>query len=176
MADKDYDDLSTKREMVRLLVKHATGEQLDAAIDACLDKRLDDAGRRGVLIQTVYGSWYERSAKRPRPSGADLAPTWDDIEQMFLDVHAVAGVPRPPSQPASSDEQSGSQSVTAPMARLPVGVPEPPPRRTSSEEKSELQDIAAQISRSSAGVPEHGNDSMVLVPPPSADRRVEVSR
>ena len=119
MADKDYDDLSTKREMVRLLVKHATGEQLDAAIDACLDKRLNEAERRTVLIQTIYGSWHERLVKRPRPSGADIAPTWQDVERMFLDIQAAVGAPRPLPQPASLDEQSARQSMAAPMPRLP---------------------------------------------------------
>jgi hypothetical protein len=123
MTDKDYDELSTKREMVRLLAKDATDEQLDAAIDACLDKRLNDAERRTVLIQSIYGSWYERLAKRPRPPDADLAPTWDDIERMFLDIHAAVGAPQRPPQPASSDKKSELQDMAAPMARLPVGVP-----------------------------------------------------
>jgi hypothetical protein len=162
MTDQDYDELSTKREMVRLLATDARGEQLDAAIDACLDKCLNDAERRTVLIQTIYASWYERLMKRPRPPGADVTPTWDDVERMFLDIHAAVGVPRPPPQRASSDEQSDSQSMAAPMAPLPVGIPEPPPQRTSFEEKSELQDIAAQMARSFAGVPKHGHDSTVL--------------
>ena len=119
MTDKDDDELSTKREMVRLLANDATGEQLDAAIDACLDKRLDDAERRGVLIQTLYESWYERLTQRPRPPGADVAPTWEDVEQMFLDVHAFVGAPRRPSQQASSDNKSELQGRAAPMPRLP---------------------------------------------------------
>ena len=158
MADEDYDELSTKREMVRLLAKDATGEQLDAAIHACLDNRLNDAERRTVLIQTIYGSWYDRVAKRPRPPGADFPVMWEDVERIFLDIHAIVGAPRPPPQPASSDEKSEIQSVV-PMNLLSVGVPahddepavleqiqrapnEPPPQPASSDQKS---DAAAQI-------------------------------
>jgi hypothetical protein len=162
MADKEYDELSTRRERVGLLAKGATGGQLDAAIHACVDNRLNDAERRTVLIQTIYESWYERLMKRPRPPGADFALTWEDVERMFLDVHAIVGVPRPPPQPASSDEQSDSQSMAAPMARLRVRVPEPPPQRTSCDEKSELQDIAAPMARLSVDVLAHGDDSTVL--------------
>ena len=43
MAGEEYDELSTKRERVRLLAKGATGEQLEAAIHACVDNRLNDA-------------------------------------------------------------------------------------------------------------------------------------
>jgi hypothetical protein len=119
MTDEGYDELSTKREIVRLLAKDATAEQLDAAIDACLDKRLNEAERRTALIQTIYGSWHERLMKRPRPSGADLAPTWEDVERMFLDIRAAVGAPRPLPPPASLDEQSARQRMAAPMPRLP---------------------------------------------------------
>ena len=119
MTDNDYDELSTKREMIRLLAKGATGEQLDAAIHACLDNRLNDAERRTVLIRAIYGSWYDRVAKRPRPPGADFPVTWQDVERMFLDIQAAVGAPRPLPQPASLDEQSARQSMAAPMPRLP---------------------------------------------------------
>jgi hypothetical protein len=153
MADEDYDELSTKREMVRLLAKEATGEQLDAAIHACLDNSLNDAERRTVLIQTIYGSWYDRVTKRPRLPGADFAPTWEDVQRMFLDVLAFVGAPRQPPQPTWSDDKSESQSVV-PINRLSVGVPahddepavlehirravdDPPPQPASSDQKSD---------------------------------------
>jgi hypothetical protein len=141
VTDDDHDELSTKRGMVTLLAKDATAEQLDAAIHACIDNRLNDAERRTVLIETIYGSWCERLGKRPRPPGADFAPTWEDVRRMFLDIRAILGAPRPPPQPASSD------------ARLSVGIPahsddsmvlehigraldEPPPQPAPSDEKS----------------------------------------
>ena len=125
MTDEGYDELSTKREMVRLLAKDATAEQLDAAINACMDSRLDDAERRSLLIQSIYRSWYERLGKRPRPAGVDVTATWEDVEQMFRDVLAMVGVPRPAapgplSRPAPLDQKSESQSM-APMAS--VGIP-----------------------------------------------------
>jgi hypothetical protein len=129
MTDEDYDGLSTKREMVRLLAKDATGEQLDAAMHACIDSRLNDAERRTVLIEAIYGSWCERLG----PPGADFAITWENVRRMFLDIHAVVGAPRPP-QLASSDEKSEHQDM-APMARLSGRVPEPPPNPAPWGEK-----------------------------------------
>jgi hypothetical protein len=156
-SPEDYDELSTKREMVTLLANDATGEQLDAAMHACIDNRLDDAERRTILIQTIYRSWHERLRKRPRPAGADFAPTWEDVERMFLDILAIVGAtrsspPEPPPQPASSDKRSESEGMT-PIARLSVGVPalggdsavlehirraldEPPPHPASPAKKS----------------------------------------
>ena len=136
MTDKEDDELSTKREMVRLLAEDATGEQLDAAINACIDNRLNDAERRTVLIETIYRSWCVRVGKRPRPPGSDFAPTWEDVRRMFLDIHASVGVPQPPPQLTSSDEESQLQDMTAVMAPSSVGFPEPPPQLTSSDEKS----------------------------------------
>jgi hypothetical protein len=134
MTDEDYDGLSTKREMVRLLAKDATGEQLDAAMHACIDNRLNDAERRTVLIETIYGSWCKRLGTRPRPPGVDVAATGEDVRRMFLDINAIVGAPRPP-QPAPSDEKSECQD-TAPIARLSVGVPEPSPQPAPWDEKS----------------------------------------
>ena len=136
MVDEDDDELSTKREMVRLLAKDATGEQLDAAIHACIDNRLNGAERRTVLIETIYRSWFVRLEKRPRAAGAEFAPTWEDVRRMFRDIHAIVGVPQPPPQPTSSDDKSESRGTAAPMARLPLSVPQPPPQPTSSDEKS----------------------------------------
>jgi hypothetical protein len=155
-SPEDFDELSTKREMVTLLANDATGEQLDAAMDACIDNRLDDAERRTILIQTIYRSWHERLRKRPRPAGANFAPTWEDVERIFLDVLAIVGAPlssrpQPPPQPASSDKKSESQGM-APIARLSVDVPalsgdsavfehirraldEPPPQAASPDKK-----------------------------------------
>jgi hypothetical protein len=121
MTDGGYDELSTKREMVRLLAKDATAEQLDAAINACMDNRQNDQERHTALIQTIYASWYERVGKRPRASGADFAPTWEDVERMFRDILAMVGAPRS-SLPPTSDEQFESRSMAAPMARLPAAV------------------------------------------------------
>jgi hypothetical protein len=117
MIREDYDELSTKREMIRLLANNATAEQLDAAIHACIDSRLNDAERRTLLIQTIYRSWYERLGKKPRPAGADFAPTWEDVERMFLDILGFVSAPRPPpseppTQPAPSDQKSG---IVAPI-------------------------------------------------------------
>jgi hypothetical protein len=139
MADEDYDELSTKREMVRLLAKDATGEQLDAAIQACIGNRLNDAELRTVLIETIYRSWFVRLEKRPRAAGAEFAPTWEDVRRMFLDVLGIVGAPRPPSQPTSSGDKSESRGMAAPIARLPRSVPQPPPQPMSSDEKSEYQ-------------------------------------
>jgi hypothetical protein len=120
MTDEGYDELSTKREMVRLLARDATAEQLDAAIYACMDNRLNNQERCTALIQTIYAAWYERLGKRPRLPGADFAPTWEDVERMFLDILAMLGAPRSSLSPTSSHEQSESQSMAAPMARLPL--------------------------------------------------------
>jgi hypothetical protein len=164
MTDEDYDELSTKREMVRLLAMDATDEQLDAAIHACIDNRLNDAERRTVLIETIYRSWCVRLGKRPRPPGVDFAATWEDVQRMFVDVQTAIGVPALPPKPASSDEHSGSRDMAAPRARLPVQVPEPPPQPTSSDEITELQDVAAPVARLSVATPAHGahDESMVL--------------
>jgi len=154
MTGKDDDELSTKREMVKLLAEDATGEQLDAAINACIDNRLDDAQCRTVLIETIYRSWCVRVGKRPRPPGSDFAPTWEDVRRMFLDVHASVGVPQRLPQPTSLDEKSQLQDMTAAMAPSSVGFPEPPPPPTSSVEKSQLQDVTPAMAPSSVAFPE----------------------
>jgi hypothetical protein len=155
MTDKHDDELSTKRDMVRLLAKDATGEQLDAAIHACIDSRLNDAERRTVLIETIYRSWRER---------ADFAPAWEDVRRMFLDIHEAVGVPQLPRQPSASEEKSEFQGMATPIARLSIGAPQPPPQPTSSDEKSELQQMAVPIARLPPGVAPHeaSDDSMVL--------------
>ena len=130
MTYEDYDELSTKRHMVRLLANEASAEQLDAAIHACINTRLNDAERRTVLIEAIYTSWCERLAKKPRPPGVDVAATQEDVRRMFLDIHAVMGAPRPP-QPASSEEKS-----MTPMARLSVLLTEPLPQPAPWDETS----------------------------------------
>ena len=134
MTDKDYDELSTRRDIVRLLANDATAEQLDAATHACLDSRLSDAECRSVLIEAIYRSWCERLAKKPRPPGVEVATTQEDVRRMFLDIHAIVGAPRPP-QPASLDEKSECQDL-APTARLSVVVPEPLSQPAPSDETS----------------------------------------
>ena len=133
MTDEGYDELSTKREMVRLLAKDATGEQLDAAIDACLDKRLNDAERRGVFIRTVYGSWYERLAKKPRPSGVWLPHGTMSSECFVIYTRSLAPHDRLHRQ-RHLDEQSARHNMAAPMPRLP-GV------ATHGEESAMLEHI-----------------------------------
>jgi hypothetical protein len=159
VTDKDDNGLSTKREMVRLLAKDATGEQLDAAIDACVDSALNDAERRSVLIETIYRSWCVRLGKRAQP-----LPTWEDVRQMFLDIHAAVGVPQTPLKLASLGVAAPTARLLVPMAGLSVGVPQPPPKSASSDEKSECQDMAAPVARLSVGVPAHEarDDSVVL--------------
>jgi hypothetical protein len=177
MADEDYDELSTRRDMVRLLANDATAERLDAAMHACIDGHLNDAERRTILIQTIYRSWYERLGKRPRPPGADFALTWEDVERMFLDIHAIVGAPRPPPhQPTPLGEKSECYDMVAPMNRLPVDD-RPPPASPDEE--------IAPTARSSAGVPAHGNDSTVLEhirraldeppPPLPADQKSDIA-
>jgi hypothetical protein len=146
MTDKDGDGLSTKREMIRLLATDATGEQLDAAIHACVDNGLNDAERRSVLIETIYRSWCVRLGKRPQP-----LPTWEDVRQMFLDIHAAVGVPQPPLKPPSLDMTALTARLLVPMARLSVGFPPPPPKSAASDERSESQDMAAPVARVSVG-------------------------
>jgi hypothetical protein len=158
MTDKDYDELSTKREMVRLLAKDATAEQLDAAIYTCMDNRLNDEERRTVLIQTIYTSWYERLTKRPHAPGVDFAVQWQDVERMFRDVLAMVGAPRSSSAPTSSDEKSESQSMTARIARLPVAVPEPPPDPVPQDERTESVDESTTL--------EHVHRALDESPPP----------
>jgi hypothetical protein len=126
MTDEDYDELSTKRDMVRLLANDASAEQLDAAMHACIDTRLNDAERRTVLIEAIYTSWCERLAKKPRPPGVDVTATQEDIRRMFLDIHAAVGAPRPP-QSRSLGENSECQDM-GPTARLSVVVAEPLPQ------------------------------------------------
>jgi hypothetical protein len=89
---------------------------------ACIDNRLDDAERRTILIQTIYRYWHERLRKRQQPAGAAFAPTWEDVERMFLDIVAVVGAapsspPEPPPQPAPSEKKSTQ------IARLSVDLP-----------------------------------------------------
>jgi hypothetical protein len=155
MTEEDYDELSTKRDLVRLLANDATAEQLDAAMHACIDNRLNDAERRTLLIQTIYRSWYERLGKRPRPPGADLAPTWEDVRRMFVDIRAMIG-----ATPASSEKKTELLDIAAPIPRLPVGGPEPP-QQTSSPEIAELQDVATPMARLSVGPEGHSDDSTV---------------
>jgi hypothetical protein len=107
MTDQDYDELSTKREMIRLLANDATAEQLDAAMHACIENRLNDAEHRTILIQTIYRSWYERLGKRPRPAGVDVTATWEDVERMFRDVLAMVVVPRPLTRTAVRASAAG---------------------------------------------------------------------
>ncbi|MBV8513411.1 MAG: hypothetical protein JO289_24870 [Xanthobacteraceae bacterium] len=141
MTDQDYDELSTKREMVRLLAKGAAAEQLDAAINACMDGRLNDEERRTVLIQTIYRSWYERLTKRPLAPGADFAAVqWQDVERMFRDVLAMVGAPRSSPPATSSDEKVESQSMAAPIARLAVAAPEPSPEPGSLDKTTEVDE------------------------------------
>jgi hypothetical protein len=144
--------------MVRLLAKDATAEQLDAAIYACMDNRLNDEERRTVLIQTIYASWYERLTKGPRAPGADFAVQWQDVERMFRDVLAMVGAPRSSPPPTSSDEKSESQSTTAPIARLPVAVPEPSPEPVSPDERTESVDESTTL--------EHIRRALDESPPP----------
>jgi hypothetical protein len=155
MADKDYDELSTRRDIVRLLANGASAEQLDAAMHACIDSHMNDAERRTILIQTIYRSWYERLEKRPRSRGGDFALTWEDVERMFLDVHEIVGAARPPQrQSRSSDEKSDGPDATVSVNRSPLND-----RLLSLASPEEEMSPA---SRSSAEIPEYANDSNVL--------------
>ena len=155
MVDKEYDELTTKRDIVRLLANDASAAQLDAAMRACIDGHLNDAEHRTILIQTIYRSWYERLEKRPRSPGGDFALTWEDVERMFLDVHQIVGAAKPPPrQSRSPDEKSEGPDTTALMNPLPVGDRLLP--LASPEEE-----ISPAL-RSSAEIPEHGNNSKVL--------------
>jgi hypothetical protein len=131
MTDEDYDELSTKRDMVRLLANDATAEQLDAAMHACIDTRLNDAERRTVLIEAIYTSWCERLAKKPRPRGVDVAATQEDVRRIFLDIQAAVGAPRPPQSRSLEEGQD-----MAPMARLSVVLTEPLPQPAPWDETS----------------------------------------
>ena len=129
MTDQGYDELGTKRQMVRLLAKDATAEQLDAAIYACMDNRLNDEERRTVLIQTIYASWYERLTKRPRAPGADFtAVQWQDVERMFRDVLAMIGAPRSSLPPTSLDEITDLGEQSTALAHIGRALDEPPPQ------------------------------------------------